>query len=633
MLKQKKQSTSSINHARTWGVLMLHFDDSWNLQPESNQTLKNSDLEWSAALKNFIVADFKASSEFLERNGHLQKWLSENDSQKFLLNLTTVESNNEGWTLIVNEVNHKQLFNEFTEQIYSDSKILDKKEWNSNAVDDISAQSLLQMQAIINMASEAILLFDFDKKQCITSNKRAQKLFGLSEEEIIQKSLGDLSPKWQADGRNALQVIEDHLAKAANGHEVSLECSVYRSDGKLIPVEIRSVRIPFSENVVLSFSIIDISERKQYESRIKSTESLYRQLFESHRTALVYEDGFTQKLSVNQAFRSLFNLSTENVEVEDFTQWIHPDDLSAYRAEDESLKKSESDRYELKIRCMNKAGRVFFTRLSVCAIRNDQGEVIASLRMIEDETSEREMDRELREVRMRNEELIKTNSELDGFVYTVSHDIRAPLSSLKGLIALLKEEEDADTISHYIQLQEESVVRLDTFIKEISEYSRNRKSKLKKEVVNIDQLVQEVIEQHRYMPDYHRQVNLRMESEGVHHITSDRSRINLILNNLISNGIKYADLNKKRSYVAIRIKEGDAQELIIEVEDNGIGIKNEYQSRIFDMFYRINSKIEGTGIGLHIVKEAMERIGAKIEVQSVEGEGTTFRLILPSLNK
>jgi signal transduction histidine kinase len=234
---------------------------------------------------------------------------------------------------------------------------------------------------------------------------------------------------------------------------------------------------------------------------------------------------------------------------------------------------------------------------------------------------------------MRNEELIKTNSELDGFVYTVSHDIRAPLSSLKGLIALLKEEEDADTISHYIQLQEESVVRLDTFIKEISEYSRNRKSKLKKEVVNIDQLVQEVIEQHRYMPDYHRQVDFRMESEGVHYITSDRSRINLIINNLISNGIKYADLNKKRSYVAIRIKEGDAQELIIEVEDNGIGIKNEYQSRIFDMFYRINSKIEGTGIGLHIVKEAMERIGAKIEVQSVEGEGTTFRLILPSLNK
>lgn len=361
-----------------------------------------------------------------------------------------------------------------------------------------------------------------------------------------------------------------------------------------------------------------------------SGESKYHRLFEMHRTAMVYQDCLAKKCHVNQAFRSLFGIETEQVHAEDFVQWIHPIDLPAFRIEDDCLMNHKTDGYELKIRCINKNGDVLFTRMSVSAVRNEQGEVVASLRIIEDVTRENQIEEE---IRAKNEELVKTNSELDGFVYTISHDIKAPLSSLKGLIELLKDEKNPTTIAQYISLQEACLERLDTFIQEITEYSRDRKCALKVELVKVEQLVQEVIEQHRYMTDHHGRVKLRMESAGGHVITSDRSRIILILNNLISNGIKYADLSKEVPFVAIRIEEGDAQELIIEVEDNGIGISAEHQSHVFDMFYRAHSTIEGTGIGLHIVKEAIQRIGAKIEVKSVPSEGTIFRIRLPHVVK
>jgi signal transduction histidine kinase len=225
----------------------------------------------------------------------------------------------------------------------------------------------------------------------------------------------------------------------------------------------------------------------------------------------------------------------------------------------------------------------------------------------------------------KNSELIKVNQELDRFVYSASHDLRAPLSSMEGLIHLAqRDQSEAQT---YLSLMDERVKVMDNYIKDIVEYSRNTRLELSLTLVNIKSVVEEVINTLKYSTDSSK-IRIEINIDSALRLRTDESRLRVILNNLISNAFKYMAMFKDEPRLAVKASI-QAGRCLISIEDNGIGIRSEHQIKIFDMFYRANDSVPGSGLGLYIAKETADKLNGKISFESVFGEGTTFTLSLP----
>ncbi|HLA54964.1 MAG TPA: ATP-binding protein [Flavobacterium sp.] len=230
-----------------------------------------------------------------------------------------------------------------------------------------------------------------------------------------------------------------------------------------------------------------------------------------------------------------------------------------------------------------------------------------------------------------NAELVKTNFELDRFVYSVSHDLRSPLTSILGLVSFIEEESDeTDTLLHAKMIRN-GINRLDGFIKNILSYSRNNRTGIDIKKIALDKTIKEIIYSFHNIKeaeslDFEVEIN---EGQPFH---SDPQTFNTIMENLISNAIKFQKKGGVPSLLKITGK-STAEKLQLTVSDNGIGIANLHHHKIFDMFFRISGKISGTGIGLYIVKESIEKLHGTIEVHSEEGNGTSFFITLKNFAK
>ncbi len=225
----------------------------------------------------------------------------------------------------------------------------------------------------------------------------------------------------------------------------------------------------------------------------------------------------------------------------------------------------------------------------------------------------------------KNNELIKANQELDRFVYSASHDLRSPLSSIAGLIELSKR--DAAGGEEYLKLMKSRVMVMDKLIHDIIDYSRNSRIPAAREKVNMYDLIYELVELIKYTDvDINPRFNLEIDRELI--VLCDTSRLRVILNNLLSNSIKYADRNKAELVISITAS-GTSNSFSFSVEDNGDGIAEDHQDKIFNMFYRASEKASGSGLGLYIVKETLEKMNGTISHQSALGKGSLFIVTIP----
>ena len=236
-----------------------------------------------------------------------------------------------------------------------------------------------------------------------------------------------------------------------------------------------------------------------------------------------------------------------------------------------------------------------------------------------------------RTLRTQNEELIKINKELDSFVYSVSHNLRAPLMSVLGLINLVQlEHKNSDqAINNYFKMMQQSIHKLDETLKEILDYSRNARSALSVSEVDICKMVEESFERMKYM-EGSGSIAKSVEASQDQPFFTDSYRLSVIINNLVSNAIKYRDIHKESHSLKVSA-EVSGTDLKLTFVDNGIGIEKEFIPRIFEMFYRATERSEGAGLGLYIVRETVEKLHGNISVESQIGKGTTFRVTIPNL--
>ena len=231
------------------------------------------------------------------------------------------------------------------------------------------------------------------------------------------------------------------------------------------------------------------------------------------------------------------------------------------------------------------------------------------------------------EIKKQNISLEKANTELDRFVYSTSHDLRSPLMSILGLINLSKIETSEDNKKEYLTMMSERVHKLDDYIGDIINYSRNTRQEIIYSDVDIKELIQSILKDHEFMDNVDK-ITFNIDIQFEETVRTDLNRVSTILNNLTSNAIKYHKYTQEKPEINF-IASKSRKYLEIIIADNGEGIKAEDQEKVFNMFYRASDSSKGSGLGLYIVQEMIEKLKGKIDLKSEQGKGTQFTIKIP----
>ncbi len=232
----------------------------------------------------------------------------------------------------------------------------------------------------------------------------------------------------------------------------------------------------------------------------------------------------------------------------------------------------------------------------------------------------------LAEQRSQMAELQRVNGELDNFTYHASHDLRAPLSTIQGLAYLGLHESSIEVGKSYFKMIQDRIIHMDSLLKDLISISYNNKAETTFEEFDFDDEVQRLLKSLE-CPGQNFDVYLNIEQEA--QFLSDTVRVRTILSNLLSNAFKYFNPEVEKHCIEIQIKVSGA-EAAIKIKDNGIGIDEAYQEKIYEMFFRATTRSTGTGLGLYIVKSMVDRLRGKIELQSRQLNGTTFMITIPN---
>lgn len=226
----------------------------------------------------------------------------------------------------------------------------------------------------------------------------------------------------------------------------------------------------------------------------------------------------------------------------------------------------------------------------------------------------------------KNEALEKANAELDRFVYSASHDLRAPLSSLLGLIEVARI--DPGHGMRYMKMMKSRIHDMEAFIQEIINYSRNSRMEMVSKPLSLRKVAEDVTNELSFIEEL-KLMDIENNIPEDLIIQTDGTRLKVILSNLVANSIKYRSSSRDKSFLQLGAQK-DETGLSIWVKDNGLGIEAEHIDKIFNMFYRAHDNSKGSGLGLYIVKETIVKLGGEVRVESEFGMGSTFWVHLPN---
>jgi PAS domain S-box-containing protein len=369
--------------------------------------------------------------------------------------------------------------------------------------------------------------------------------------------------------------------------------------------------------VLLNLTII--TERKKAEVNLKESEARLMTLIENTSDIIWSVDKYLNLTTMNSSFKKLMrNSEKKNISIGDNLKNVLPEDIKeewlklhikalggeSFSIEFNVAEKNKNLSYEIRYNPIYSEGQV--SGVSIFA-------------------------RDITQRKIAENDIMRTNFELDSFVYRASHDLRAPLRSVLGLTNLAKIEEDTEQRNIFLSLIDKSVNKLDTFIADLTNFSRNSRLDIVIRKIDFKNILQETIDNLKYM-DNADSIELKIKIREKAEFYSDSTRFSIIIQNMISNCIKYQNSRVEKSWALIDIN-SEKDKVVIKVKDNGKGIKEEYLSKIFDMFFRASQDSYGSGLGLYITKQVVEKLGGTIEVTSEFGKGTEFTITLPNLKK
>lgn len=303
-----------------------------------------------------------------------------------------------------------------------------------------------------------------------------------------------------------------------------------------------------------------------------------------------------------------------------YQKYAHPDQPDEKRKQLKMALENQ-EKLEINLQLRNHEGKYKWLLLRGQPLKDAKG-----IRWVCTLTDVDEQIKKNQQLASTNEELTRVNNDLDNFVYTASHDLRSPINNLEGIIDVYKDEPLTDDKSkaEMWHLFSSSIARLKITINDISDIAKiQRLDPEDVDLIKFEDIYYEIREDSSLLlqtSGANIQVDFSQPS-----IKFSKKHLRSIMYNLISNGIKYGKpMQVPQINIATRVRE---EKIILEVTDYGQGIKKEHQEKIFEMFRRFNNTTDGTGLGLYIVKRILDNTGGTIEVESIEENYTTVRII------
>jgi PAS domain S-box-containing protein len=474
---------------------------------------------------------------------------------------------------------------------------------------ETAKESELRYQSLVEKLPIGIVIHK--KGQLVYANAQAYNIFGIkSPKGLIGTHVLDfVHPEYRAR-------IAERMKELEGGVPVPMmEQKYLRADGK--PVDVEAMAFPFEFKGEQCIQVIfrDITERKITEAKIKKNETLFSQLFQNVPMAVVMLDEGGKVTQVNRGFEQMFGFDRSELKGHNLNDFIVPEEL---RNEGIDLNNLITSNRVVSIETIRRDRNGNLVNVILCGVPvMMENQTIGIYGVYVDITDRKRVE----------EELKIRNAELDNFVYKVSHDLRAPLSSILGLVNLAKLPGNSDNPLEYIGIIGEKVQALDHFIGDVLSHSKNLKMEVNISKVDLRHIIEQTFTDLGYLEGAS-EMKRCVKIEGIDFF-SDQWRISEIFRNLISNAIKYRQLAIDNSEIQVKIHI-DHLRADISFSDNGIGIDEANLAKIFEMFYRATEQSDGSGIGLYIVKNAVEKLGGQISVASKPGQGTRFTLVLPN---
>jgi PAS domain S-box-containing protein len=362
----------------------------------------------------------------------------------------------------------------------------------------------------------------------------------------------------------------------------------------------------------------------------------FRNVFEQAAVGMSIMSPAGEWLEVNQCLCGIFGFPRDELLKLGGRAFTPPERWDADAARISGILAGERTHETWEAECQRKDGQGVVARMTTALARGDGGEPLYFVTVAEDITQRRRAENTIRAINLRLEEqarvLTRTNADLESYAWVASHDLREPLRMVATYVAMIERKLGPtinDDMRHYIGFAIEGAKRMDALIHSLLEYSRVGHAE--EQVGNIP--LSEIVD------DCLRDFDLAIaESEATvtvaEHlptVTGTRLSLSRLFQNVIGNALKYRD-SARPPVIVISAARTDADWWTIAIADNGIGIEAEYHERVFGIFQRLHprEKYDGTGIGLAVCKKIVERLGGSIWIESVFGQGTTFRFTLPA---
>ena len=494
-----------------------------------------------------------------------------------------------------------------------------------SSVADLSDGSPIAISSILDAAVDTVITIN--ESSIIEAVYGAvESMLGYSSEELIGQSVTMLMPESfrVSHETNVKRYLETGEAKVVG---IGREAMALRKDGSTFPVHLAVGETIMQGKRYFTGFIRDITQLKNAESKLYKSEELFRATFQTATYGMALIDTKGYWVSINQALSNMLGYNMKELAGSDLLSIVHQDDFTELSSNINDLLQGRAISFQVELRFCHKNGHTIWCVLSLCAVRDRHDAPIYYVAQMVNISSQKHSEALLIQAKDEAERASLAKSE---FLSSMSHEIRTPLNAILGLSELVRLEENLND-QQLIDMKEiekagQHLLALITDILDLARIESGR-LELSFESVQVDSLLNECFKLMETKIK-ERGISLTYEYGTCKSIMlhADRLRLKQVILNLLSNSVKY---NRTDGEIFVFLTKLDDGRLRISIRDTGMGISEENMKNLFQPFNRLsmeNSGIEGTGIGLVITKNIIDKMGGCLGFESQEGIGSTFWL-------
>ncbi len=440
-------------------------------------------------------------------------------------------------------------------------------------------------------------------------NPRFAEIFGYTQEEMLELDIMCLIA--YEDRPFVMENVRRRITGEIN--TIRYLTRAVKKDNSIIYVEVHGSRMIYNGRPAVISTLLEITERKNAEKALSESEERFRSAFDNAAIGMTLVDANGIVLKVNGSFCMMVGYSEQELLERTFQEIIHPKDLDVNLENIRKLLTGEIHSFQIEERYIHKFGHIVWSLASVSLVRDGNGNPLYFITQIQDITRNKD-----------TEELLRKSDKLSAvgqLAAGVAHEVRNPLTVLKGFVQLLLTKSNENKEYYYLMLSE--VERIESIISEFLVLAKPQMAKFqKKDIRTIIQNVIALVNTKAIMNNV--QILIEFEDD-IPLIDCDENQLKQVFINILQNAV---EAMPDGGEIVVKFKQ-NSDKVCISVIDQGCGISQERISKLGEPFY--SNKEKGTGLGLMISYKIIENHQGRICVESIVGEGTTFDVILPIL--